>query len=133
MKTASVLTVYQEDPLNAGTSLAYLTQIFLTPSDWFFIRGHGTIPLVGRDTYRLVVKGMVQHPLELSMEELLTQFPQRQLVATLICAGSRRNELVAIHRYPKLTQIWTSHTWCSVPASTNNLPGFPGLTGSPQA
>ncbi|GHO64356.1 hypothetical protein KSC_032480 [Ktedonobacter sp. SOSP1-52] len=112
MKTASVLTVYQEDPLNAGTSLAYLTQIFLTPSDWFFIRGHGTIPLVGRDTYRLVVKGMVQHPLELSMEELLTQFPQRQLVATLICAGSRRNELVAIHPLPG--EILWGADWISI-------------------
>jgi len=100
-KPTSRLKVYQEDPLNAGTPLECLTQAFLTPSDLFFIRGHGTIPQVVPETYRLMVKGMVQHPLELSLEDLLTRFPQHTLTATLVCAGSRRNELAAIHPLPK--------------------------------
>ncbi len=100
MKPTSPLTVYQEDPLNVGTPLECLTQSFLTPSAQFFIRGHGTMPLVDRDTYRLVIKGMVRHPLELSMGELLTRFPQYTLTATLVCAGNRRNELAASHPLP---------------------------------
>lgn len=99
-KPTPSLTVYQEDPLNAGTPLEYLTQTFLTPASRFFIRGHGTIPLVNRGAFRLVVQGMVRHPLEFSLEELLTRFPQHTLTATLVCAGNRRNELAAIRPLP---------------------------------
>src|SRR5258707_5924129 len=99
-KPTSLFTVYQEDPLNAATPLECLTQRFLTPSDRFFIRGHGTIPLVDPNTYHLQVKGMVQHPLDLSLEELLTRFPQHRLVATLVCAGSRRNEQAVLRPLP---------------------------------
>lgn len=94
------LTVYQEYPLNAGTPLDCLQRDFLTPSDLFFVRTHGSIPLIDRDTYRLVVNGLVQHPLELSLLDLLKQFPQRTLTATLVCAGSRRKELADIHPLP---------------------------------
>src|SRR5258708_2598001 len=99
-KPTSRLKVYQEDPLNAGTPLARVPEAFITPSDLFFIRGHGTIPQVEPATYRLVVKGRVQHPLELSLDDLLTRFPQHTLTATLVCAGSRRDELAAIHPLP---------------------------------
>src|SRR5258708_37990101 len=43
---------------------------------------------------------MFQHPLELSLEDLLARFPQHTLTATLVCAGSRRDELAAIHPLP---------------------------------
>ncbi|HEX4714387.1 MAG TPA: hypothetical protein VH164_05620 [Ktedonobacteraceae bacterium] len=46
VQPTSPLKVYQEDPLNAGTPLEYVPEAFLTPSDLFFIRGHGTIPQV---------------------------------------------------------------------------------------
>ncbi len=100
VKPVSPLTIYQEAPFNAGTPLDCLTQAFLTPSNRFFVRGHGAIPLVDRETYRLVVKGMVRQPLEFSLEELLTRFPQHTLTATLVCAGNRRNELAAIRTLP---------------------------------
>jgi sulfite oxidase len=99
-KPTSRLKVYQEDPLNAGTPLECVPEAFVTPSDLFFIRGHGAIPQVEPATYRLVVKGMVQHPLELSMADLLTRFPQHTLTATLVCAGNRRDELAVIHPLP---------------------------------
>lgn len=96
----SQLTVYQEDPLNAGTPLERLRRAFLTPTDLFFIRTHGSLPVIDRETYRLVVNGMVQHHLELSLEDLLTRFAQHTLTATMACAGSRRNELAAVHPLP---------------------------------
>jgi sulfite oxidase len=94
------LTVYQKDPLNAGTPLDRLRRTFLTPTDQFFIRTHGTLPTVDREAYRLVIHGMVQHPLELSLTDVLTRFAQHTLTATLVCAGSRRNELAAVHPLP---------------------------------
>lgn len=94
------LMVYQEDPLNAGTPLECLRRTFLTPANLFFIRRHGSLPRVDRDTYRLVVNGMVQHNLELSLADLQTRFDQHTITATLVCAGSRRNELAAVRPFP---------------------------------
>lgn len=94
------LTIYQKDPLNAGAPLEHLRRSFLTPADLFFIRTHGSLPVVDRDAYRLAIGGMVQNPLEFSLDDLLTRFPQRTVTATLACAGNRRNELAAIHPLP---------------------------------
>ncbi len=96
----SHLTVYQEAPLNAGTPLELVRRSFFTPQDHFFIRTHGSLPRLQRETYRLIVNGMVQQPLELSYADLLTRFAQHKLTATLVCAGSRRDELAAIHSIP---------------------------------
>ncbi|MGH2478391.1 MAG: molybdopterin-dependent oxidoreductase [Ktedonobacteraceae bacterium] len=96
----SHLTVYQEMPLNAGTPLALVRRSFLTPQDHFFIRTHGSLPLLRREMYRLVVNGMVQHQLELCYTDLLTRFAQHTITATLMCAGSRRDELAAIRPIP---------------------------------
>ncbi len=94
--TYSQLTVYQEEPLNAGTPLEPLRRAFLTPQDLFFVRTHGSRPVVDQEAYRLVVNGMVQQQMEFSLTDLLTQFAQHTVTATLVCAGSRRNELAAV-------------------------------------
>ncbi|HEX7736301.1 MAG TPA: molybdopterin-dependent oxidoreductase [Ktedonobacteraceae bacterium] len=106
------LTVYQEHPLNAGTPFEILRRAFLTPNDAFFIRSHGTLPVVERESYCLTVTGMVQRPLELSLAALLAHFEQRTLTATLVCAGSRRDELAAIHPLPGAVP------WSADPIST---------------
>jgi sulfite oxidase len=98
--TYSQLTVYQEYPLNAGTPLEALRRTFLTPQDLFYIRTHGSCPVVNQETYRLVVNGMVQQQLAFSLTDLLTRFEQHTITATLVCAGSRRNELAAVHPLP---------------------------------
>lgn len=99
-KPAPLFTVYQKDPLNAGTPLQCLRQTFLTPANQFFIRRHGTLPPVDLTTYHLVIKGSVQQPLEFSLAELLTSFPQYTQTATLVCAGNRRSELAAMRPLP---------------------------------
>ncbi len=98
--TETPLSVYQEHPLNAGTPLERLCSSFLTPSELFFVRTHGSLPAIERDTYRLGVGGLVQQPLELSLLDLLKQFEQHTLTATLVCAGSRRKELASIRPLP---------------------------------
>ena len=96
----SHLHVYQEDPLNVGTSLAYLRRAFLTPQDHFFVRTHGSLPIMDRETYRLVVNGLVQQELQLSFTDLLTRFEEYTLTASVVCAGSRRDELAALRPLP---------------------------------
>ncbi|GAC1697083.1 MAG: sulfite oxidase [Ktedonobacteraceae bacterium] len=94
------LTVYQESPLNAGTPLKTLLCTFFTPQELFYIRTYGSYPVVNQEDYRLVVNGMVRQPLEFSLTDLLTRFVQHTIVATLVCAGSRRNELATVHPRP---------------------------------
>src|SRR5690606_11117008 len=45
-------------------------------------------------TYRLNVTGLVREPLRLSLDDL-TRIPTRSVVATLQCAGNRRQQLMA--------------------------------------
>jgi sulfite oxidase len=94
------LTVYQQEPLNAGTPLSLVPRSFLTPQERFFIRTHGSLPVVERESYRLVVNGLSQRGLEFSLEELRSRFPEQSITATLQCAGSRRNELAAVRPIP---------------------------------
>src|ERR1019366_10371207 len=108
----SHLTIYQEHPFNAGTPLEALRRTFITPHDLFYIRSHGSCPIVKQDDYRLFVNGMVRQSLEFSLTDLLTRFEQQTITATLVCAGSRRNELAALH--PLSGQV----LWDADPIST---------------
>jgi sulfite oxidase len=94
------LIVYQRDPFNAGAPLDRPRLAFLTPAELFFVRAHGSVPEVDRDSYRLVVGGMVRRPLELDLRDLLTRFAQHSLTATVMCAGNRRGELAALRPLP---------------------------------
>lgn len=90
------LTVKSEQPFNAGAPVAMLGQEFITPAERFFIRSHGNIPVVDPEGYRLVVDGLVERSLELTLEELQSRFPVCEVTATIQCAGNRRSELQAI-------------------------------------
>ena len=48
---------------------------------------------------RLIVDGLVERPLSLSLEDLRAS-SVRELVATLQCAGNRRDELMAVRDIP---------------------------------
>ncbi len=64
----------------------------ITPNDAFFVRYHiNPIPTsVDLATWRLKVAGVVDHPLELSMEDLKTKFPKVTLTAVTQCSGNSR-------------------------------------------
>ena len=94
------MVVYQENPLNLGASPELVRQSFITPEVHFFVRNHGTVPQVNIYNYRLSVTGMVRSPLKLSLPELQSEFPPSTVIATLQCAGHRRNELAAIRPIP---------------------------------
>src|SRR5579863_3355205 len=94
------MIVYQETPLNVGAPPECAHQTFLTPKERFFVRNHGSVPQVDVQRYRLTVTGMVQSPLDLSLDELRAMFPEAQIMATLQCAGHRRKELTALQPIP---------------------------------
>lgn len=62
----------------------------LTQPERFFVRCHGPIPRQSEASYRLRVDGLVERPLELTLDDLHERWPATHLEAALICAGNRR-------------------------------------------
>lgn len=93
------LVVHQEEPFNAETGLAALTDP-VTETDAFYVRGHGPVPQIDPDEWRLTVGGMVERELSLSLKTLREAFRERTVTATLQCAGNRRAGLIAIRDIP---------------------------------
>ncbi|MFE4335281.1 molybdopterin-dependent oxidoreductase, partial [Streptomyces sp. NPDC056831] len=81
--------VHQAEPYNAESPPGALASQ-ITPLDSFYGRNHAPIPRIDPESWRLRVDGLVERPLELSMDELRRRFPERSVVATLQCAGNRR-------------------------------------------
>jgi sulfite oxidase len=93
------LRVRQSEPLNAGPPLDLLAETFVTPSERFFVRNHADPPAIDPASYRVTVEGMVRRPLSLGLADLRS-LPRRRLIATLQCAGNRRDELVPFGAIP---------------------------------
>src|SRR2546421_4160556 len=94
------MRAHHTDPLNVGAPLELIRQTFVTPQDCFFVRNHGAVPHVDVQRYRLSITGRVQVSLALSLDELRAHFPASIVIATLQCAGHRRDELAAVQPIP---------------------------------
>jgi sulfite oxidase len=94
------LIVHQEEPFNAETGLAALADGPLTATDAFYVRGHGAVPELDPAAWRLHVHGLVERELDLSLSTLREAFREREVTATLQCAGNRRAGLMAIRDIP---------------------------------
>jgi sulfite oxidase len=90
---------------NAGPPPALLRENPITPTPLFFTRSHAPTPEIDLATWRLRVRGLVRRPLELSFTELQRQFLRHDVTATLVCAGLRRDELLA-HRPVPGELLW---------------------------
>jgi sulfite oxidase len=90
---------------------------FVTPLDAFFTRSHAPIPRIDPKTWRLEVGGLTARPTSFSLDELLRAFPRRQLTATLVCAGLRRDEFLDLGPLPG------ELPWGPEPASTGKWAG----------
>src|SRR3954463_2044255 len=90
------LIVHGEDPFNAETGPDALAEGPLTATDAFYVRGHGAVPSIDPDAWRLRVHGLVERELDLSLSTLREAFREREVTATLQCAGNRRAGLMAI-------------------------------------
>src|SRR6202022_4657153 len=94
------LIVHEEEPFNAETGTAALAEGPVTATDAFYVRGHGAVPEIDAAAWRLQVHGLVERELDLSFETLREAFREREVTATLQCAGNRRAGLIAIRDIP---------------------------------
>ena len=94
------LIVHEQEPFNAETGLAALAEGPLTATDAFYVRGHGAVPEIDPAVWRLRVHGVVERELSLSVATLREAFREREVTATLQCAGNRRAGLIAIRDIP---------------------------------
>ncbi len=94
------LIVHEDEPFNAETGLAALAEGPVTATDAFYVRGHGAVPELDPAGWHLRVGGLVERELELSLSTLREAFREREVTATLQCAGNRREGLVAIRDIP---------------------------------
>lgn len=79
----------QYNQLNYGTPLEALEGAFLVPNDLFFIRSHAPTPAIDPAEWRLSVTGLVDTPLELSLDDLRGMEVQT-VTAFLECSGNSR-------------------------------------------
>ncbi|MEO6169120.1 MAG: molybdopterin-dependent oxidoreductase [Chitinophagales bacterium] len=92
--------IHTKSPLNGEPPLTPLREHFITPPDLFYVRNHGEIPSIDAATFRLQIRGMVVKELELTLEMLRNDFPKHTVMATLQCAGNRRDQLIAVAPVP---------------------------------
>src|SRR5260370_31644766 len=79
-------------PHQLETPIDYFRQD-LTPNEAFFVRWHleGTPTSVDLRTFRLNVSGHVRQPLQLSVDDLRSQFDPISIVAVNQCSGNSRS------------------------------------------
>ena len=140
------LILHEAEPFNAETGLAALGAP-VTATDAFYVRGHGEVPEIAAAEWQLRVDGLVERALELSLTTLREAFREREVTATLQCAGNRRKGLMAIREIPGEapwgpgatgTATWTGVALADVlalacPAGGAMHVGFQGADLSPEA
>jgi sulfite oxidase len=85
---------------NGGPPPLYLGASRITPRSLFFVRNHGEVPQIDPSRYRLVVDGLVERCLRLSLAGLRRRLEPVAVEAALVCAGLRRQELEAVAPLP---------------------------------
>jgi sulfite oxidase len=92
------MIVHVEEPFNAESPHHALAARY-TPVDAFYVRNHGPVPEIDPSAYRLRVGGLVERPLELTLDDIRA-LPVREVAATLQCAGNRRLAMAAVREIP---------------------------------
>ncbi len=78
----------EREPANLEFPFSSLDR-FVLPNERFFVRCHFAMPKVEPKDYRLKVEGAVDHPLELSLDDLRKMSAQTRPL-TIECAGNSR-------------------------------------------
>ena len=89
------LIVRSPKPFNGETPDEVIAQSWITPNELFYTRNHFPVPLVDPEEYVLEIVLPDGRKHELTLEDL-KKFKQHSVVATIQCAGNRRNELSAV-------------------------------------
>ncbi|OBZ85839.1 Nitrate reductase [NADH] 1 [Choanephora cucurbitarum] len=79
-------------PLNAEPPVKSLIESgFITSNSLHVVRNHGPVPLNDSNTHVISIGGLVNHPVMITMSQLL-ELPSVTLPVTICCAGNRRKE-----------------------------------------
>ena len=89
MQENSDQVVRRVDPLNSEVRLARLTDGSVTPNDRFYIRNHFPLPKIVAKSWRLLVTGLVNKPVTMSLPNLM-RLRGETIPVTLECAGNGR-------------------------------------------
>ncbi|MCO5972562.1 sulfite oxidase [Actinoallomurus soli] len=126
------MVVHRREPFNAEPPRHALAHRVLTDPESFYSRNHGPIPHIDARAWRLRVDGLVERPLTLSLGDLRGRFAERQLLATVQCAGNRRAGLLDVRDIPgedpwgpgaTSTAHWTGVLLADVLAAAGVRPG----------
>jgi sulfite oxidase len=82
--------------LNGGVAPQHLAGQFMTPPPMLFTRSHAAPPVAAAADWHVTISGLVGRPRTLSIAELAAEFPRREVVMTMLCAGLRRDEFLAV-------------------------------------
>jgi DMSO/TMAO reductase YedYZ molybdopterin-dependent catalytic subunit len=82
------MIVREKEPVNLETPFGNLDAL-LTPMENFYVRCHHALPEIDLASWRLRIEGEVDHPCELSYDEM-REMESRTIVATMECAGNGR-------------------------------------------
>ncbi len=79
-------------PPQLETPFSVFNESVITPNDAFFVRYHlADIPLkIDPDTYQIEIKGKVDKPVSLSLQELKSGYEPVEIVAVNQCSGNSR-------------------------------------------
>ncbi|MCO5984758.1 sulfite oxidase [Actinoallomurus spadix] len=126
------MLVHRRDPFNAEPPRHALARRPLTGCESFYSRNHGPVPRIDARAWRLRVDGLVDRPLTLSLGDLRERFAEREILATVQCAGNRRAGLLEVRDIPGedpwgpcaiSTARWTGVLLADVLAAAGVRPG----------
>lgn len=86
--------------LNGGVPAAALSGRHLTPPPMLFTRSHAASPQIASSDWKVSVGGLVDRAGSFTVAELERRFPAKEVVATMICAGLRREEFLRLGPLP---------------------------------
>ena len=95
-RNASMVRLTGKHPFNSEPPLTRLMHHgFITPVPLHYVRNHGSVPKATWDDWVVEVCGLVKRPAKFTMDQLVNEFPSREIPVTLVCAG---NTLVCLAR-----------------------------------
>jgi sulfane dehydrogenase subunit SoxC len=104
-------SIHRHFPSVAGTPLQSLFGI-ITPSGLHYERHHAGVPAIDPDQHRLMIHGMVDRPLIMTMDDL-TRFPSVSRLHFIECSGNTS-------QWKTINPAWTvqARQW-EIPARRN--------------
>ncbi|KAJ5805970.1 Eukaryotic molybdopterin oxidoreductase [Penicillium pulvis] len=86
-------------PYNGEPPKRLVTSKAITPNPLHFVRNHGGIPLIDKESWDLQLDGLVHNPKTYKFSDLMdeTKFPRIEKTVTIQCSGTRRIEQISLY------------------------------------